>query len=61
MISRELIFVPDRGYFIVEGNPTDGYSVDHVTHQKPLGHFRRKWQAIQVANSGALGPDGSAA
>ena len=53
-VSRELVHIDGRGTFIIEGNPTDGYAVEQVVHQRHVGHFRRKWQAVEAAREADL-------
>jgi hypothetical protein len=48
MVSRELIVTDDGRHFIIAGNPTEGYVLVEVTECNTVGHFRRKWQAVEA-------------
>lgn len=48
MVSRELIVDENDQHFIIAGNPTEGYVLVQVVECKTIGHFRRKWQAVEA-------------
>ena len=56
-VSRELIVTDDGGHFIVAGNPTEGYVAVRVTKVADIGHFRRKWEAVEAVRNSAATVD----
>jgi hypothetical protein len=49
MVSRELIVDEDGQHFIIAGNPAEGYVLAQVVECQTIGHFRRKWQAVEAS------------
>ncbi len=56
-VSRELIVTDDDEHFIVAGNPKEGYVAVKVTKVTNIGHFRRKWEAVEAVHNSAVTAD----
>lgn len=50
-ISRKLVEGRSGELFVVEGNPTAGYTLHHAQLSE-VGHFKRSWEAVRRAENG---------
>ena len=47
-VTAKLIEGAENAYYIVEGNPQEGYDLFRCV-LAPCGHFKRSWQAVREA------------